>query len=163
WRESCKPTVALRENLENVPIRLRHEVEHAADERERDAFVEEVRHRVHEDQARSTPAKWLLEAFGMEYDVYRLELGEPRLAGCAEPERDPLGVAVGAAGAHLRAARYGIPRCFRPLDARPIGWHSARVPTAAAGLPATRPVAARTARRAYACRCRSRCRCQASL
>ena len=52
-RELGEPVVALRQDLEGVPVGLAHHVEHVLDVVVGDRLVEEVGHRVDEDHARA--------------------------------------------------------------------------------------------------------------
>src|SRR3990172_11254452 len=98
-----------------MPVRFLHRVEDARDEPRWNVLVEEVAHRVHEYAAGPLPQTRLLQAFRPEPQV------EPELEGVSlnttKAFRKPLGVAVVATAADLRAARHGIPGCVGPLDA----------------------------------------------
>jgi hypothetical protein len=103
-----KAVVALRENLERVPMRLGHHVEHRRDERERDELVEEIAHGIDEHEPWPPPLEWLLEALGMKHHVLARIRRQPRSPTPAEAERERLGVAVGTPQAHFRAAVTGF-------------------------------------------------------
>ena len=126
--EGAQPAGALREDLVGVLWRVGHHLEHPADEVERHVGVEEIAHRVDEDQPRRAPR--VGDAQGVLVDGQ----GEAR-AACArvavvavlglahgleslgERER----VAVVAARRRAVAARGRVPRRLCPLDAGTVG------------------------------------------
>ena len=93
--------------------------------RQRHVVVEQIAHRVHEDRLRRAPPKRELQYLRLQGEV------EPvlvvRLPRRLQPLRPPLGAAVLAARADLRAARHRIPRRLGPLDRGPLR-HQAGTP-----------------------------------
>ena len=80
----------------------------------RHVLVEQVAHAVHEDQLRLLPQQGSLNACRPELQVEALLVRMPRHATKSLGKR--LGVAISTARRDLCAARYRVPRGFRPLD-----------------------------------------------
>ena len=103
--------------------RAPHDVENVMDELLRDPFVEEVAHRIDEDQPRALPTQRLLQPGRPDAKVEPLLVG---MAGDPAPAlSERLGVAVSAAGRHLVAPGHGVPRRLRPLDRAAVSHASA--------------------------------------
>lgn len=126
-REGGEPLGALGEYLVGVPGRVGHDLEHPPDEVQRHLWVEQVAHRVHEDQPGRPPPvgrgqRFLVQgqgeagAAGPRVSVV-LVLGQPhRLEALGERE----GVAVVTPRRDPVASRSGVPGGVGPLDARPV-------------------------------------------
>src|SRR5438874_1535460 len=102
------------EDLVDVVVGLRHHIEDLRHVVVPDAFVEEVAHRVEEDDTRLLPLKRVVQPVPPKTKVKALLVGVARDASESFSER--LRVAVGAASRHLVAARYGIPCGLSPFD-----------------------------------------------
>ena len=109
-----QPRAAFGQDLKHMPVCRFHRVEHAVDEFHRNALVEQIAHRIHEDHARSFPREWLGEAFGTERDIE--PTSEWMTGHAAEALGEPFGVTMIAAPRDLGAARHGVPGGVGPLD-----------------------------------------------
>jgi len=81
--------------------------------------MEEIAHRVNEDQARSLPSKRDRQTFRPELEIEALLVRVRRYAPKSLSER--LGIAVCAARAYLVAAGDWVPGGVRPLDPAVVG------------------------------------------
>ena len=116
--ELGEPLGALGEHLVAVLVRRLHHLEDLVDVVVGHVLVEEVAHGVDEDGARLRPAERLVEALGAQLQLEAALVG---VAGdAAEALGEGFGVAVGAAGADLGAARDGVPGGVGPLDLRAL-------------------------------------------
>ena len=109
---------ALRQDLEEVPIGLLHDIEDTIHELQRDILVEKITHGIHEYQARTLPPNRLIKALMPQHQV------EPHLEmmprDTTEALRESLGITVIAAPRNLGATRHRIPSRISPLNARSI-------------------------------------------
>ena len=101
---------ALRQDLEEVPIGLLHDIEDTIHELQRDILMEEVTHGVNEYSTRTTPTEGLINPLGTQGQV------EPHLEmmprDTTESLRESLGITVIAAPRNLSSTS--------PLNARAI-------------------------------------------
>ena len=97
-----------------MPVRALHRVEYAMDVLERNVFVEQVTHRIDEDELRVPPARRVLESFWTQSQIKaslkRMSLDIAKAFGKA------LGIAVVATGADLGATGDRVPAAVGPLD-----------------------------------------------
>src|ERR1700687_1724263 len=116
--ETANSTGALREHLKGVPSGTHHDIEDVPDEEFRYRLVEQVAHAVDEHSLGLTPTQREIQLVAMK----RRPEARPvaRVPHRLEAHCEPLGVAVLATRANLRAPRYGIPRGVGPLDGRVI-------------------------------------------
>jgi hypothetical protein len=112
-RKFRKPSGPLSQQLKGVPVGADHRVEHTLDEFKRHARMEEIAHRVDEDQPRSFPLKRLIQTLRAKLKIKPALIWMARDA--TEPFCECLGIAVGTPRANLRASRNRIPGCFGPL------------------------------------------------
>ena len=118
-RERGEALVALGQDLEDVMLSLAHRLEDLGDHLIGDVLVEEVAHRVDEDELGLAPLQRKLQAVRPEPQVEALLV---RMTGNAAPAlRERLGVAVRASRGDLVAARDGVPARGGPLDAAVLG------------------------------------------
>lgn len=101
-----------------MPVRPRHDIEHALDVLDRHVLVKEVAHRVHEDRLRLPPPKGQLQHVRLEGE--REPVPIIRLPHRLQPLGHPLGVAVLAPGTDLVTPRHRVPGRLRPLDFRSV-------------------------------------------
>lgn len=87
-------------------------------------IAEEIAHRVDEDSTRATPRQRLIQLFRHDAKVEAALEGVTRHASKAL--REPLGVAVPAAGADLGTAADRVPGGVGPLDPRTVA-HRAKI------------------------------------
>ena len=111
---------ALRQNLEEVPIGLLHDIEDTIHELQRDILMEEVTHGVNEYSTRTTPTEGLIKALTPQLQV------EPHLEmmprDTTKSLRESLGITVIAAPRNLGATRQRIPSRIGPLNSRTISY-----------------------------------------
>src|SRR5271157_4767409 len=106
--------MALGQNLEDMPIRLSHDLGDLQDVAVWNRFVEKITHRIDKDLLRGLPAKRIRELFRDQANVEALFKG--MTWNSAKTLRKSFGIAVLTAGAYLRAAAHRIPRCVGPFD-----------------------------------------------
>src|SRR5216683_2807449 len=102
-----------------MPLSLSHCAEDRLYEWERDVLVEEVRHRVDEDEAGALPPQRNGQALRPELQIEALLIGMPRHAAKAFSEG--LCVTVCAAWTHLVAAGDRVPSGVRPFNPAVVG------------------------------------------
>ena len=119
-RQLGKALGAFGQDLEAVPVRPGHDIEHALDVGERHAVVEQIAHRVDEHGLRLLPPEWQLQHVRLQ--CRQETAGVVGLAHGLQSRGHALGVAVLAARTDLGAARHGVPRGFGPFDGR-LGRH----------------------------------------
>ncbi len=112
-RHALRP---LREQVELVLRRARHDVEHARHELVRHLVVEEVAHEAHVHAARLGPVQRPLEQVLVRR--HREAVGVPLLPHAAQPPRHALGPAVRAPRADLGAAGGRVPALLGPARCR---------------------------------------------
>ena len=108
------PLVPLGQHLVDVPICPAHHVADGGKIVGGNVLVKEVTHRVDEDPPRLPPACWFIQLLRNKTEIEPLLERVARNA--AKPLGEDLGVAELAAGAHLRATTYRVPRRVGPLD-----------------------------------------------
>ena len=110
----------LRQDLEEMPIGLLHDIEDTIHELQRDILMEEVTHGVNEYSTRTTPTEGLINPLGTQGQIKsHLEM-MPR--DTTEALRESLGIAVIAAQRNLGATRQRIPSRIGPLNSRTISY-----------------------------------------
>ena len=114
-RELDQTMTAFRENLENMPISLRHDLEYGMDIVVRDFLMEEVAHAVDEDALRPAPAERKRHLVGLK--CHRKTIPVAGIAHRLKTESQALSVAVLATRADLGTTRHRIPRGIGPLNA----------------------------------------------
>jgi len=114
-RKASKSLCSLGEDLENVPVRLSHDLECLMNEVFRYSLVEEVAHAVDKNPPRLCPPKRKRELVRME--GYGKSISVARVAHRLKPSCQALGIAVFAPWADLRAPGDRVPGSIRPLDA----------------------------------------------
>src|SRR4051812_26553012 len=102
------------EDLKSVLRTRCHDLEHLLDECERNILLEQIAHRVNEDQAWRSPSKRNGQRIVMESQLEAVAV--VRFPHRLKPYRHPLGVTIFAARADLCAPRHRVPRCLGPLD-----------------------------------------------
>ena len=112
--EAAHQRTALGKHLIDMPIGALHGVEYALDVLGGNILVEEIAHRIDEDELWTPPLHGLFEAFGAKGQVEaRLE----RVSlDATKTLRKALGIAMVATGANLRAAGDRVPSAVSPLD-----------------------------------------------
>src|SRR6266853_720783 len=105
---------AFCQDLKRVPRRAFHRIKDAIDEILGNVLVEKVTHGIHEDHARRAPAERLFQPFRTQGQI-EASL-EWMTWSTTKSFGDPLGIAVIAPGADLRAASDGVPGRVSPLD-----------------------------------------------
>lgn len=113
-RRERQPASVACQHLERVLLGGSHYFEDPLDEVRRHLRVEEVAHRVHENEPGLPPSERQVDLVLLEGQFETG--GVSRVAHGLETRSEALGVAVVAAGAHLRAAGDGVPGGLRPLD-----------------------------------------------
>ena len=126
WRIRGRDFRPLRQYLERVLWRVVHGRKHALDEPQRNIFVEQVAHRVDEDQSRLTPSmrdrQPILVTLHHAVEVALASAVDGRdavVGGAAhllQAIGHPRGVTVIAPHGDARAAGHGVPRRLSPLD-----------------------------------------------
>ena len=112
--ETAHQGAALGEHLVDVPIGAFHGVEYALDVLRGNVLVEEIAHRVDEDELRTPPVCGLFEAVGAKGQI---KAGLERVPlDASEALGKALGIAMVATGADLCAAGNGVPGAVGPLD-----------------------------------------------
>lgn len=104
----------LGEDLILMPIGAHHDIEDFLDVIVGDFVVEEVAHRVDEDDLGFLPAQWDFEGLGLQRDGKSIAIG--RLSHRLQPARHALRIAMLAAGADLGTASDRVPGGFGPFD-----------------------------------------------
>ena len=112
--ELAQPGRPFRQCLEPVPGRLDHGLECAEYEIVRDVLVEQIAHRVDEDEHRLLPFQGQPYPVVPQADVEALL--EWVVRNATKTFREPLRVTVLAAGAHLGAAGDRVPAGVGPFD-----------------------------------------------
>jgi len=102
-----------------VPVSLPHGAEDGLHEGKWDVLVEQIAHRVDEDQPRTFPCKRYVQALRPELQVETLLVRMIRYT--AKPLRERLGIAVGASRTDLVATSDGVPGGVCPLDLAAVG------------------------------------------
>ena len=97
-----------------MPVRRHHDLRDSAHVLIRDAWLEQIAHRVDEHELGRAPGERLGQFFGDEAQVEALLVGMALHAAKAFGKR--LGVAVLASGADLGAAADGVPGGVGPFD-----------------------------------------------
>lgn len=119
------PLVPLGQHLVNVPICPAHDVADGSKIVDGNVLVKEVTHRVDEDPPRLPPACWFVQLLRNKAEVKPLLERVSR--NPAKPLGEDLRVAELAAGAHLRATTYRVPRGVRPLDRGSVTHATAKI------------------------------------
>ncbi|MDQ5894849.1 MAG: Response regulator [Actinomycetota bacterium] len=110
--------LSLGKDLEHVMVRLPHHRENLLDVVERNPLMEEIAHRVDEDDPWSLPLQRLVQAVRPKAQIEALFVGVPWDTPPTFSER--FGVAVGTTRRDLGAPRNGIPRRLSPFDCAAI-------------------------------------------
>ena len=112
--ETAHQRTTLGKDLIDVPIGALHGVEYALNVLGGNVLVEEIAHRIDEDELWTPPLHGLFEAFGakgqIEARLERVSFDAAKTLGKA------LGIAMVATGANLRAASDRVPSAVSPLD-----------------------------------------------
>src|SRR6266498_1214407 len=75
--ELCKACAPLGQHLEDVPVCANHYIKNTSDKLFWYIFVEQIRHRIHENTPGSFPPEWKFKSFRPQFEIKALFIRVP--------------------------------------------------------------------------------------